>query len=291
MSIPNLAILLLTLTLGCMIISCTNVKTDDFNTTSSGLKYQFITDVESEKPEIDDIMIMHMMYSTSYDSVLFNSKIERDSFHVVLVEPTFIGGVEEGFAMMSPGDSVVFKVSADSVYEKTFYQSLPEYLSIGDELTFNVKMLGLIRRSVYDSLELANDIEARRAEFELIDQYMAEKNLEIMPTENGLYYLSLKEGSGELAKKGDTITANYTGSLLNGKVFDSSDWKDEPFTFIMGNDMVLPGWEEGLPLMRKGGKALMLLPSDLAFGARHVGEVPPYSSLLFEIEILEISGY
>ena len=103
-----------------------------------------------------------------------------------------------------------------------------------------------------------------------------------------MYYYSLLEGKGEYPNAGDTIIVKYVGSLLDGTIFDASDRKDEPFKFVLGQYLVLPGWEEGIPMMSKGGKAKMLLPSDLAFGDQNLRNIPPYSTLLFEIEILDI---
>jgi FKBP-type peptidyl-prolyl cis-trans isomerase len=248
----------------------------------------YITDSEGESPEVGDIMVMHFTYSSDNDSVLFNTKAIKDSFLVELVAPTFKGGVEEGFAMMSPGDSVHFKVSADSVYKHVLYKQLPGFLEKGSDLLFRVKMNGFINRAVFDSLERARDIESRRREFVEIEQYMTENDFEVMPTENGLYFQSLKEGSGLHPGTGDTVVLKYTASLLNGYEFDSDERLGHPLEVVLGNNMVLPGMEEGLPLMKAGGRARMLLPSDLAFGDRHVGEVPPYSSIVFEVELLEV---
>jgi len=111
-----------------------------FKQTGSGLKYKYIDNVDGESPELDDIMVLHMCYKTDKDSMLFDSGTQSDSFLVRLVGPTFVGGVEEGFAMMSPGDSAVFKVSADSIFQKTFMSETPSYITPGSEITFYVRM-------------------------------------------------------------------------------------------------------------------------------------------------------
>lgn len=110
------------------------------------------------------------VYQTDFDSVIFDSHTKSDSFTVVLVEPTYRGGVEEGFAMMSPGDSAIFKVSADSVFEKTFHSTLPQYLKPGSSLTFRVALDNIISKQLKDSLESTRDVEMRVKEFETYRQ-------------------------------------------------------------------------------------------------------------------------
>ncbi len=267
---------------------CGKAIDDGYEQTASGLRYMYLKDIDSESPTVGDIMVMHFTYSTEQDSVLFNTLSIKDSFLVELVKPTFLGGVEEGFAMMSPGDSVHFKVTADSVYEHVLYKDLPDFIEPGADLIFRVKMNGFIRRADFDSLELAKDVQSRSQEFEQIELYLAENDFEVMPTENGLYFQTLSEGNGDFPVSGDTVVISYTASLLNGYVFDSDERMGRPLEAVLGANMILPGMEEGLPLMREGGKARMLLPSDLAFGDQHVGEVPPYSSIVFVVELLDI---
>src|SRR5688572_5202029 len=144
--------------------SCGSNK-DDFERTEDGLGFRFINSTNGQKPSLGDIMIMHISYRTEYDSVLYDSKLKSDSFTVVLVEPTFKGGVEEGFAMMSTGDSAIFKVSADSLFEKTFQTTIPAYIKPGSSITFQVRLEKIIPKAVHDSLEHVHDVEMRKVEF------------------------------------------------------------------------------------------------------------------------------
>ena len=111
------------------------------------------------------------------------------------------------------------------------------------------------------------------------------KKITTTPTASGLFYTKTKKGKGALIKAGNEVTVNYTGKLLNGKEFDSSIGKPAPFKFIVGQGMVIPGWDEALQLMAKGGRATLLIPSNLAYGARVAGDViPPFAPLIFEVE-------
>ncbi|MBK6640160.1 MAG: FKBP-type peptidyl-prolyl cis-trans isomerase [Bacteroidetes bacterium] len=270
-----------------LVAGCDKDK-EGYSTTKSGLKYKFITTKSTIKPVLNDVMILHIAYYTPGDSLLFDSGLQSDSFKVVLVAPTFKGGVEEGFAMMGPGDSALFKVCADSIFEKTFHGQLPSYLKKGDQLQFRVSMKSFISRSVYDSLERVKDIESRKAEFVKIETFLTKNNMDVMPTENGVYLLTSKEGSGDIPLKGDTISALFTGRMLDGKVFDKAENRDEPFRFVAGKNEVIAGWEECIPYFKKGAVVRMVIPSDLGYGASDYGKIPGYSTLVFDVEIIDI---
>ena len=95
-------------------------------------------------------------------------------------------------------------------------------------------------------------------------------------------------GSGDSAQLGDTLTVNYTGKLQDGTVFDTSVGK-RPIQFVLGAGQVIPGWDQGLQGMKVGGKRLLVIPSDLAYGADGYGPIPPNATLIFEVDLLAIS--
>jgi len=108
-------------------------------------------------------------------------------------------------------------------------------------------------------------------------------------TASGLYYVIEKQGTGPLAKNGQTVTAHYTGTLWNGKKFDSSLDRGQPFSFPLGQHQVIPGWDEGFALFRVGTKGKLIIPSKLAYGDRGAGGViPPNADLIFEVEMLGV---
>ena len=106
---------------------------------------------------------------------------------------------------------------------------------------------------------------------------------------NGLIVQELKVGTGAEAVSGKTIAAHYTGSLTNGKVFDSSKG-NQPIKFQLGAGRVIKGWDEGLVGMKVGGKRKLTIPPDLAYGSRDVGNglIPANSTLIFEVELMEV---
>ena len=127
------------------------------------------------------------------------------------------------------------------------------------------------------------------AEIAIKDYLKEHKYKRAKPTDSGLYYIETLEGAGEQAEKGDIVRVHYTGTLLDGTKFDSSYDRNEPFEFTLGAGRVIKGWDEGIAMMKEGGKATLIIPSDLAYGNRAVGKViPANSTLVFEVELVEI---
>lgn len=95
-------------------------------------------------------------------------------------------------------------------------------------------------------------------------------------------------GSGDEVEEGDVVVVNYVGKLQNGQEFDNSIKRGEPFTFKVGQGKVISGWETGVIGMRAGGQRVLVIPPEMAYGDKRVGPIPPNSTLLFVIELLEI---
>ena len=109
-------------------------------------------------------------------------------------------------------------------------------------------------------------------------------------TASGLKYVDVKVGNGASPVKGKQVKVHYTGTLENGKKFDSSVDRNEPFSFVIGVGQVIPGWDEGVMSMKVGGKRKLIIPSKLGYGERGAGGViPPNATLLFDVELLDVA--
>ncbi len=108
-------------------------------------------------------------------------------------------------------------------------------------------------------------------------------------TTSGLKYIDMAEGTGETPKKGQTVSVHYTGTLENGKKFDSSVDRGQPLEFLIGEGKVIKGWDEGLASMKVGGKRKLIIPPALGYGVRgSPPNIPPNSILLFDVELLGV---
>jgi len=111
----------------------------------------------------------------------------------------------------------------------------------------------------------------------------------MITTSSGLQYEDEVEGTGEAAKSGNTVEVHYTGWLKDGKKFDSSHDRNQPFSFRLGAGQVIKGWDEGVAGMKVGGKRKLIIPAALGYGSRGAaGVIPPNAELTFDVELLKI---
>lgn len=148
-----------------------------------------------------------------------------------------------------------------------------------------------------DSDTIATEVSEPVAELDSISKVFADPAKEskvatdstYAKTTSGLKYIVVKEGTGASPKATDEVTVHYTGQLTNGTVFDSSVQRGEPATFPLNG--VIPGWTEGLQLMKEGGKTIFSIPADLAYGPNGVPQagIPPYATLVFTVELIKVN--
>jgi peptidylprolyl isomerase len=113
----------------------------------------------------------------------------------------------------------------------------------------------------------------------------------VITTDSGLKYVDIQEGTGASPKPGQTVVVHYTGTLENGKKFDSSRDRGQPFQFKIGVGQVIKGWDEGVGTMKVGGRRELIIPPELGYGARGAGGViPPNATLKFDVELIRIAG-
>ena len=153
--------------------------------------------------------------------------------------------------------------------------------------------LFLIVASLFGGGEKTNAIAAETnppAITQTINQEIISMDLDqAVATDSGLKYIDIVEGNGESPQKGQKVTVHYTGTLTDGKKFDSSKDRNQPFTFTIGVGQVIKGWDEGVASMKVGGQRTLIIPPELGYGARGAGGViPPNATLLFDVELLGV---
>ena len=112
------------------------------------------------------------------------------------------------------------------------------------------------------------------------------KGNDVDTTDLGVYYVTIDEGEGNFPKNGDTVTVSYAAYFLDGYLFDASAWHnptDSTYTFVLGNPPNIAGWDDGMKVMNKNAKVQLIIPSDLAYGSKGNGTIPPYQTLAFVV--------
>lgn len=260
-----------------------------YHTAESGLQYRFIKgEGKGEKPQTSDIVIVKMDYYIN-DSLLFSSKQLEKPMEFGLMPPTFKGDFFEGISIMSKGDSASFLCQADSVFFRIFrVKRLPEFVKPNAVMRFEISLDSFMTQQAFNERKLAEAQALADAGHQALLEYVKEKSITQTPRESGLYYIETVKGTGKQPKEGEKVKVHYRGTLLNGTEFDASYNRNQPFEFVLGMGQVIKGWDEGIALMREGGKATLILPYELAYGERAAGQIPPFSPLVFEVEFIEI---
>lgn len=260
-----------------------------FKKTSSGLEYKLFPHGGTVKPVPGDVVKAIIVYTNAKDSVIYDSRKSRPDNIFELLAPTFKGGLEEGMMMMSIGDSAVFRVSADSVFLKTFQKPLPPYLKKGSKLIFKVKLQAVQPKETIDHRtpeEIQKDNEKRKeTEPKLIEEFISLNNITAAPTPSGLYYIEREVGKGNAVTSKSIVKIIYSCTTLDGTAIDT---QSNPIEIDMSLGKITKGMEEGLLLMSEGTKATLIIPSVLAFGSRKINKIQPYTTLIYDLEVVEV---
>lgn len=274
----------------------TSCKNDGWQTAETGLKYQIFKDEPGENAKVGDVVQLHVKYATADDSVLFNTFTSPTPVTMEVPTSQFKGSFEEAVLLMSAGDSAQFMVSADSLFRGDYSANRPSFIDSGSYLTFTVKVLKIESKADYTARSEKEKKERMSKQVlideELIQKYIVAKQLKPTKTEKGVYIHLLKAGAGVLPVVGDSLKVQYTGRTLDGKVFDSSRKEDggqgETFDFVLGVTPIIQGWQEGLSNLKQGSRAILILPSALAYGEQATPRFGANSVLVFDVEIVKV---
>jgi FKBP-type peptidyl-prolyl cis-trans isomerase len=236
-----------------------------------------------------DFVTIDISYRTMNDSLFFTGRRTMQ-----LTAPEFPGSIDYCFFALSENDSASFIIDAHGLFEKTLSGEMPSFLNPGDVIKVDIKMILIrtaeqYRREKDEFLAWIKDF----GEYErtVLENYIEQRDIKIKPTLSGLYFIPLKRGTGKKVEKGDIVTVNYEGRFLNGKFFDSTIKRQQPFEFVYGTEwQVIQGLEEAIGMMVEGDRAVIILPSGLAWGTKGsiTGIIPPFTSIMYEIELVSV---
>jgi peptidylprolyl isomerase len=219
-----------------------------------------------KKPKMGDKLKVHY---TGYfkDGKIFDSSVERNSpIEFPIGKGMVIKGWDEGLMLLHEGEKAKLIIPFHLAYGENGRGPIPPQ----SDLIFDVELLEIIEAIK----PLPYSIEGKR----------------IIETNSGLKYYVVAEGNGLKPVKGNKVKVHYTGYFENGEIFDSSVERGFPFEFEVGQGKVIKGWDEGLLLMKQGGKSRFLIPHQLAYGENTIGPIPGKSMLTFDVELIEVKN-
>ena len=278
---------LLKTTLSLALVSSLLFSCNQFKVTQDpdGSKYQIHSEGKGKKIKIGDILTFDLVIKAANDSTFENTYKRGQPITMVSQKGSYKGSFENALTHLTEGDSATVMVNADSLFSR-IQQPLPAGITKGSEIKFIVKIKSTQTKEEFQKIQDGK----KTNEAKLMEDFAKKNFPTATKTQSGIYRVVVKEGTGEVVKNGQTVTVDYTGKLMSGKVFDSSVGKPGPkFQVTVGQKAVIPGWEEALMMMKKGEKAIFFIPSVMAYGEQGAGGViEPFSSLIFEMELIDV---
>lgn len=239
-------------------------------TTETGLRYIELEEGTGPAPQPGDIVQVHYT-GTLEDGTEFDSSRDRDPLSFPLGQGNVIPGWDEGIGLMNVGGKARLIIPPQLAYGA---QGAGDVIPPNSTLIFEVELVGIEEAPTPVPVPTAGPTPT------------ADPN-EVV-TGSGLRYIVLEEGDGPALETGDVVQVHYVGTLVDGTQFDSSRESGRPFAFPLGQGRVIPGWDEGIALLNVGSKARLIVPPELAYGDQGTPSIPPNSTLIFEVDVLDI---
>jgi FKBP-type peptidyl-prolyl cis-trans isomerase len=266
---------------------------DKYDKKESGLYVSNLKKGKGRMPKTGDVLKVHFTISDIDGNQLFTT-VGRDPMEVTYGQPFDTKGFDEGIGYLNVGGKnrliVPSNLAFDSIGRGQMVLPYTTLVYETELVELKTKAQAEKEREEARKAEEAKAEEARNMEESKISAYISSNNITTPPTESGLYYIELEKGTGSQAENGKTVKVHYTLYNIEGEKLQSSLDAGQPFSFELGKGQVIEGWDEGIALMKAGGKAKFVIPSELAYGSTaRSADIPAYSPLVFEVELLEVS--
>ena len=261
-----------------------------FEESDSGVFYKVhYRGTDSIKPQLSDWVVLNMDYRME-DTIMFSSKNMEEPLRFPIIQPMFEGDLYAGLQMMVVGDSMTFAIVADSFFFKTAYLTqLPPNVRPGSPMYYDVKLL---QRLTQEEQQIEVQEEGSRKleeEYETLYYYLMENKIRTEPTTSGLYFISQEKGKGKKPQSGEMCSVFLSVKLLDGKEL-FSNYDENPLAIEFGKDFDTKGLMEGLGLMHEGGKAFLIVPSEIGVGPGGKDGVPPFTTITYEVKLDKIKS-
>jgi len=195
---------------------------------------------------------------------LGDSKMRNQPIKFILSTGSFIKGTDEGIVGMKTGGIRTMIIPSKLAYGEAGVGFIPP----NTDLKVVIELLEVKDKGVAEKWDVDSTL--------------------FKTTASGLKYAIISQGEGPAVEAGKVVTVHYSGYLQDGTLFDSSIERDEPIQFVVGQGQVIPGWDEGMLLLKKGDKAKFIIPPQLGYGEMQLEKIPSNSTLIFDTEIVDV---
>jgi FKBP-type peptidyl-prolyl cis-trans isomerase FkpA len=284
-----------------------------FKKTATGLQYQVVRRGAGPGPQEGDMLLLNVCYKTDKGVVLFNTAdqelpVALPYSESILPQDGIFGEVIG--MLQKKGDHFIYKLDGESLHDMIDGYGLKKnekiflHLQLQDIMTeeahkkWETEQIAVLQKKQQEQME-----KQYKEDIKVITDYLKENNIVAQSTSSGLHYVIDTPGQGVHPKQGNQVKINYTGRLLDGKVFDTSlaEVAEQygihnpqrtygPMNFQLGVGQVIQGWDEGIMCLRKRARARLFIPSTLAYGSQGAGNglIPANAILIFDVELVDI---
>lgn len=268
-------------------IDSTNIAVDPL---ASGLYFIPLKKGSGVKPDTGDMCKVYLSVQQLDGTPLF-SNFDGEPLDVEFGKGFDTEGFSEGLGMLKIGGKAQLIVPSSIGVGETGRESVLPFTTLIYEVELDdIRTVEEVRKERADKKK-ALEAEKERlkdAELQKIKAYVAMNDITVEPLASGMYFIEVSEGKGVAPKKGERVKVHYILRKTDGREIQNSYKTEKPADFILGQGRVIKGWDQAIALMKKGGKAKIIVPSKLAYGSRGRGkDIGAYEPLVFEIELLE----
>lgn len=271
-----------------VLISCQKAA---LKKTPGGMPYELFSDAKQPQVKMGGFLKLAISQSIN-DSVVFTNQGKIPNYIPVLNQ-TAPYDLSEIWSQLRLGDSVIATQMMDTFMNRN-PGSVPPPFKKGDRIITTVKVLGIFDNDSLQKIDAEKELGAFKAkEVSEVEAFVKKSGVNAQRTSNGIYVQVLTPGNGNPIDSGKYVSVKYTGMTLDGKVFDSNVDSTfnhmEPLNFTVGAGQMIPGFDEGVRLLRAGGKGVLFIPSMQGYGPAGSGSIKGYAHLKFEIEVLSVA--
>lgn len=239
-------------------------------------------------PNPGDVIYLHIDYYLE-DSLLFSSSELPDTMKMRLVKPELVGTIDEALFQMHENDSAEFILDATKFYKHTRQLAeLPHFIIPGDSLRFHIRLMKIIPSNQWVMMQEEKLTEKRKFEESEIKRYILKKELNPETLTGGVLREITYEGNGPKVTENSIVSIHYDGRFLDDKLFSTTYEDKDVFKVNLGEQEIIPGLEIGLIGLKQGSNAKIIVPFELAYGEEQRGPVPPWSTLVFDVQVVSV---
>jgi FKBP-type peptidyl-prolyl cis-trans isomerase FkpA len=274
---------------GCLLAVLASCGHSDYKKTSTGMVYDIIKDGKGETIKHGQFIKLNLKVTLNDDSVLQNTFDNMPVYGPADTSNLKQHNFTDILPMLRAGDSAVTVQFIDTLKRLGQIPPGDTTFKAGATIKTYVKIIKIFKNEAEVQADyMAEQDKERQREIASLKKYLDDKKISVQQSPKGVFVQTTTAGTGPQVDSGKLVSVLYVGKTQAGKVFDSSR-NGQPIQFVINSGQVIPGWDEGLKMMKQGAKGVLYIPSMLAYGSRPPSpDIKPFDNLFFNVEVVGV---